>query len=77
MNNEIVCGQTTHTIKLIRIGDCYRWQRDDGEWVSPTFSTPEAAYYAVRKLPFITDSEWKELYPLPSDKSEICDTHVK
>ena len=71
MSDEIACGQTTHTITLLRLGDSYRWQRKDGEWVSPTFSTPEAAYYAAGKIPFITDAEWKEFHPLPGDPSEI------
>lgn len=71
MSNDIAIGQTAHTITLIRVGDSYRWQRGDGEWISPVFSTPEAAYYASGRIPFITDAEWRELHPLPGDPSDI------
>lgn len=56
---ETECSAVEHTVTLLRNGDSYRWQRSDGQWVSPTFSTREAAEYVVGKIPFITDAEWK------------------
>lgn len=56
---------TKTTITLMRCNDSYRWQRNDGQWVSPVFATAEAAHYMAGKIPFLTDDEWKEHYPLP------------
>jgi hypothetical protein len=36
----------------------YRWRRNDGEWVSPTFDTLENAQAIAGKVPFLTESEW-------------------
>ena len=55
-------------VELLRNGDQYRWQREDGEWVSPVFFTIEAAYYMAGRLPFLTDEQWKKLHPMPARK---------
>lgn len=56
---------TEYKIELRRCNDKWRWQRSDGEWVSPEFVTLEAAHYFVEVMPFLTDEEWKSHYPLP------------
>lgn len=56
---------TKTTITLMKYDSSYRWQRSDGQWVSPIFTSPEAAKYMAGKIPFLTDDEWKEHYPIP------------
>lgn len=48
----------------------YRWRREDGKWVSPTYSTAEAAQWChstanPHRIPFLTDDEWKAYHPFP------------
>jgi hypothetical protein len=47
--------------------EVWRWQREDGQWVSPPCSTLEFAYYLAGRMPFLTDAQWKELHPLPKE----------
>ncbi len=60
--------QETITVTLVRRGDSFVWVRNDGRWVSPAFSSLEAAAYFPGKIPFLTDEEWKWFNPL----SHIC-----
>jgi hypothetical protein len=47
----------------------YRWLRDDGEWVSPIFTTLQAAQTMPESLPFLTDEEWA-MKPIKTDPIE-------
>lgn len=47
--------------------DFWRWQREDGAWVSPAFSTMEAAYYMAGRMPFLDDAQWKAMHPVPKN----------
>lgn len=63
-SEEVASTQFTITLKR-KYNNTYRWQRNDGQWVSPIFTTAEAAHYMAGRVPFLTDDEWKEHYPLP------------
>lgn len=63
MNTEI--QSETHTIRLHcrfipELGRLFRWIRNDGNPVSPIFTTMEAAYLCRDKIPLLTDQEWKD-----------------
>lgn len=74
MNDPFVVGQTelTITIKHRKTdeGMEYRWWRSDGQWVSPIYTTAEAAQWChspanPKRLPFLSDDEWREFHPFP------------
>ena len=51
---------TKYTITLQEKNGTFRWKRDDGQIVSPLFTSIEAAKYYGEHVPFMTDAEWKE-----------------
>ena len=51
------------------------WKRDDGNIVSPIFTSQEACIYYGNKMPLITDEEWAEHYPL-SSQGNLRETSV-
>lgn len=38
----------------------HRWKREDGQWVSPEFYSEKQALLYAKRMPMLTDEEWKE-----------------
>lgn len=70
MNDLIVgVGTTAYTYTLKRLSgkELYRYQRDDGEWVSPIYTSVQSAL--SREQWKLTDHEWR-LRPKPDGEVE-------
>jgi hypothetical protein len=65
-------GYRQYKIKLVKHAGGFRWRRSDGQWVSPKFSTIQAALAMAGKVMFLSDKEWSE-QPAPKVRPVASD----